>query len=69
MTPPAACCKNPELYKAYLPCWPFAAAYCKSCGDVFATFGGILQLFWDAFVYPFSDGYFKVRVTNIRLKR
>ncbi len=62
------CCSQPYLFKAWLPCWPFAATYCRSCGEVVATFGDFLNLFWDAFVFPFTGTRFRVRVTNIRIE-
>ncbi len=67
--PRAGCCAKTELFKAWVPCWPFEATYCKGCGEVVVKFDGLRRLVWDAVVYPFAIGHFKVRVTKSRAKR
>ena len=61
------CCEKPVLFRAYVPCWPFRATHCSTCGDVKASWGSILQVAWDALVYPTWDG--TVKVTKKRMTR
>lgn len=60
------CCNNPNLYRAYVPCWPFAADYCAACDEV-TLHGGITGFLFEHLIAPFWDGTMKL--TNKKVNR
>lgn len=54
------CCTRPALRRAWVPCWPFEAAWCENCGDVMSLWGWFRNLLWTLFVWPVWNGTIRV---------
>lgn len=54
------CCKDPECYDAYVPCYPFRGRFCKSCGNVSLTCNWFWSLLFKYFFSYLWNGTVKV---------